>query len=240
MNRYSKSQLQDGDTLVVIQFPNNQKAYDEHGFEISTKHLVHAEKLLATGSSKFKAMLGDEWEQHKHQRKCKAIGNKPPGVEYFLELTPPEEGDEALALTAKLSCPEGFLRWYLAAERLNISDTLIGGHDATTNPLPTLDRLDLLEDGLSPSARSRAVSAIRDGTTESENDRPAPVARREVLDYHPLRHRTGITTLLQIIEGKTVRLDSAPKVWTLAVLAEYFDCRAVVVSPIPPCCRNCR
>lgn len=52
----------------------------------------------------------------------------------------------------------------------------------------------------------------------------------EVLEYCPIRHRAGIERLLQFIEGKHPRLDSAPKVWTLFVLAKYFDCTNVVVS----------
>jgi hypothetical protein len=55
----------------------------------------------------------------------------------------------------------------------------------------------------------------------------------EVAEYCCIRHRAGIERLLQIIEGKTPCLNSAPKVWTLYVLAKYFDCTKVVVSIIP-------
>mgnify|MGYP001333253467 CR=1 FL=1 len=54
----------------------------------------------------------------------------------------------------------------------------------------------------------------------------------DTLDYCPIRHRTGIERLLQIIEGKDPRLDSAPKVWTLAVLAKHFECHNAVVDYI--------
>jgi hypothetical protein len=53
---------------------------------------------------------------------------------------------------------------------------------------------------------------------------------QEPLEYCPIRHRTGIERLLQVIEGKDPRLDSAPKVWTLVTLAKYFGCAKVVVS----------
>ncbi|KAF4634862.1 hypothetical protein G7Y89_g3241 [Cudoniella acicularis] len=54
----------------------------------------------------------------------------------------------------------------------------------------------------------------------------------EVPDYCPWRHRNSIEALLQIIEGKEPKLDSAPQVWTLAVLAKYFDCPHIVVDRI--------
>lgn len=51
----------------------------------------------------------------------------------------------------------------------------------------------------------------------------------DVPEYCPVRHRAGIVRLLKILEGKDPRLDSAPKVWTLFVLAKYFDCTTAVV-----------
>ena len=49
-------------------------------------------------------------------------------------------------------------------------------------------------------------------------------------EYCPLRHRAAIEKLLQVIEGKDPKLDSAPKVWTLVGVAKYFDCTQTVVS----------
>lgn len=223
--RYSKSLLATGDTLVIIRFPNDQKAYDATGFEIATKHLVHSKHLLDTGSSVFKDMLSNEWQQHRAKRRNNLIGNLPSGVEYVIDLTPPEEGPEALTLTSELSCPEGMLQWYKAVERCEVSKDLVGGLDETAvRPTPAEHH------EKSASLHSQAVSAIIDGTGSTNNGLPATVTERNALDYDPIRHRTGIERLLQIIEGKDPRLDSAPKIWTLAVLAEHFDCRTVVVS----------
>lgn len=41
--------------------------------------------------------------------------------------------------------------------------------------------------------------------------------RPHVLDYCPIWHRAGIERLLQVIEKKEPRLDSATKIWTLVV-----------------------
>jgi len=53
----------------------------------------------------------------------------------------------------------------------------------------------------------------------------------DVLEYCPVRYRIGIEHLLQIIEGREPTwLDSAQKVWTLYVVAKYFECTPYVVS----------
>jgi hypothetical protein len=64
---------------------------------------------------------------------------------------------------------------------------------------------------------------------EDQNAKPEK-AEDEIPEYCPIRHRAGIERLLRIIEGRDPRLDSAPKILTLAVLGKYFDCTHVVVS----------
>jgi hypothetical protein len=67
----------------------------------------------------------------------------------------------------------------------------------------------------------------------SKYDSNKEIDIRNVEEYSPIRHRAGIIKLLQCIEGKDPGLDSAPKVWTLAVIAKYFDCISAVVSICP-------
>jgi hypothetical protein len=43
-------------------------------------------------------------------------------------------------------------------------------------------------------------------------------------EYTPLRHRSAIERLIQVIENSDPKLDSAPKVWTFFAIAKYFDC----------------
>lgn len=53
----------------------------------------------------------------------------------------------------------------------------------------------------------------------------------DVSEYCPIRYRIGIELLLQIIEGREPTwLDSAPKIWTLYIVAKYFECTSYVVS----------
>lgn len=318
--QYTKSSLTEGDTLIVIKFPNNANVYDSTGFLVSTEHRVHSEKLLATGSKFFRKNLLDEWLQHRHLGWTKLRGQPlPRGIKYVLSLTPPDEGDDALKLTAQLSCSRGILTWYTAEHRLGVSGAMVGGKDETfdcpeslarrlsnssasftrptsrqaaavnhaldINQILNADRnrwVHVAEQGRDAAPSYGANEAIRvagssspvgtqvgtvdvngnparrvafetgenqtkhyawpnDSTTpvQAESSKSVDILEKEkveqAMDYCPIRHRTGIERLLQVIEGKDPRLDSAPKVWTLAVLAKHFDCADAVVSRLSVC-----
>ncbi|EKD17467.1 hypothetical protein MBM_04328 [Drepanopeziza brunnea f. sp. 'multigermtubi' MB_m1] len=256
---YAKSLLNEGDTLVFVRFPNNVPAYDSTGSAVSEKHRVHSEKLKAA-SPEFKRLLEDDWQQHRFKRRNKLVGQLPAGITYILDLTPPDEGDEALNLTANLSCSLGIRSWYRTEfTEGEAAHGLVGGLDETTvHPGQAWDEEpDSVSDDDTPWTASvssqqglrmrfeddsdysleatleesrKMYNELRDG--QRGNKKTAENAEREkvVLDYCPIRHRTGIRRLLQVIEGKDPRLDSAPKVWTLAVLANYFKCPNAVVD----------
>jgi len=282
--QYTKhSALLEGDTLVVLKYPNGQRAYDAYGFPLSEVHRVHSEKFLATGSKFFKEKLESEWLNHWAAKKARAFTRIPDGIKYFIDMTPPEEGDDAIELTSSLSCSPGVRYWFTAQSRLGVARNLVAGRDETTMPrdavsLPTSPKKSTRNNdtvdqnsGQQGSELSAAVTSIIDGQTTGdqyrgvipdqdrnglrvpgdgahevqvkpdgtiEDDLAAATEKlkveylvEEVLDYCPIRHRACIERLLQVIEGKEPRLDSAPKVWTLAVLSKYFDCESTVVSP---------
>jgi hypothetical protein len=284
--QYSKSALDQGDTLIVIKYPNDQPAYDATGFPLQSLHRVHSENLLATGSGYFKFRLDSQWHNHRAAKKAGAFPGLPEGIKYVIDMTPPEEGDDALQITADLSCSAGIRKWHTASSRLNVSKALVGGKDETTTiprkrdsvSLPTSPIKSQGSNEPKVSELSTAVTSIINGETAGssyigvlpdvksgggttgrhydfgDNHGGGPVDENlsqeeifstlsdaryseerdeEVLDYCPIRHRAGIERLLQIIEGKDPRLDSAPKVWTLAFLGKYFDCAHTVV--ITPC-----
>ncbi|KAK0120408.1 hypothetical protein ONS96_010623 [Cadophora gregata f. sp. sojae] len=264
--QYTKSQLDEGDTLVFIRFPNGKPVYDATGFRLSDVHRVHCDKLKAA-SPIFKKNLEDDWQQHRWRRRNKLLSGLPDGIQYILDLTPPEEGDDALALTAELSCSLGMRRWYKAEHSgVAAAHRLVGGKDETTvhpsyeekkktsEPASPEDVQEIID--IAGAAATAATVAEINGVGHSDlafkmamkeskrfaKERAKQTSehtrdyseKKEVvcLDYCPIRHRTGIERLLQIIEGKDPRLDSAPKVWTLAVLAKHFECHSAVVDYI--------
>ncbi|KAH7355434.1 hypothetical protein BKA65DRAFT_582370 [Rhexocercosporidium sp. MPI-PUGE-AT-0058] len=260
---YTKSQLNEGDTLVIVRFPNNQPVYDATGFRLSDTHRVHSDRLKSA-SPLFKKALEDDWQQHRFKRRNRLLGSMPDGIQYVLDLTPPEEGDDALELTAELSCSLGIRRWYKSEfSGVSAAHGLVGGEDETTvhpdlrfgtsspgdvqeiidtgasssnetppRPVIAVDEDVALQRTLAQSKRLfQQNSTQQNDYTRNYNDKvKAKKTEIETLDYCPIRHRTGIERLLQIIEGKDPRLDSAPKVWTLAVLAKHFECANSVVD----------
>jgi len=264
--QYFKSQLNEGDTLVYVRFPNGRPVYDSTGFRLSDIHRVHSEKLKAA-SPMFKEALENDWTQHRCKRRNKLLSGLPEGIKYVLDLTPPEEGDDALALTAELSCSLGIRRWY-KSEHTGVATAhgLVGGKDETTihpadwkenrkSDPPSPEDVQEIIDTAGATAVADTVAeingvgnadvAFKTALEESkrlsqqkasqESDYTRDYNEKievDTLDYCPIRHRTGIERLLQIIEGKDPRLDSAPKVWTLAVLAKHFECHNAVVDYI--------
>lgn len=285
---YTKdSALLEGDVLVVIKYPNGQPGFDANGFQLQELLRVHSHKLRATNSVVFIKKLEDKWLLHRAAKRAGVLMNTlPEGIDYVIDLTPPEEGDDALELTANLCCSPGIRSWHTAQSRLGVAKTLVGGKDESSQrrPIsqPTSPTKPKVVDGNRDAQvleLSTAVTSITNGeTTGSQSyavisdqrannlstafDLPATRLDNmveeealhaddvkeatelldakfgaqhlggEVLEYCPIRHRAAIERLLQVIEGKEPRLDSATKVWTLAVLGKYFDCASTVVSTL--------
>jgi hypothetical protein len=129
---YSRSLLFEGDTLIYITYPPSNKWFNPAGIETSVATFrVRSNALLNTRSKIFADLLGPT-QQFRIQRRKKLIGHLPEGVKYVLDLTPPEEGDEAVELTSDLSCSLGVRLWYTAEYRMSILHGLVGGEDTLT------------------------------------------------------------------------------------------------------------
>jgi hypothetical protein len=277
---YLKNALVDGDTLVIIKYPNDSDLFHPSGFKLFTQHRVDSAKLLDTSSPIFSKLLSD-WDQHLIQKRNGYLGGRglPNGIKYVLNLTPPDEGDEAVELTSNLSCSSGIRNWYTAVKRFGVQSSLVAGKDEVCRPKSRHSGAFNLADDenqpatSSPSAPNPVPEPFGDegvdmgsssdnafgypapGTSEAEDkdlrrileesrfdyfrsqnsqqhdgpSQPNDAIKQDILEYCPIRHRSGIVRLLQIIEGKDPQLDSAPKVWTLFGVAQYFGCTEVVV-----------
>jgi len=286
---YTKSLLESGDTLVFIKYPGDINVYDPTGSHLKPQtHRVNSKNLLATGSHKFTKLLSDDWKQHLLRKRNGYLNKEalPNGISYVLDLTPPDEGDEAVDLISDLSCSIGIRNWYSSIKRCGVHRKLVGGRDdicrpkgfsaaiedqiganATVDILPPVSHDRNSNDDRSSISsspqhkRSDILNAVKPfdidesnlqaALRRSKNDQrrreaqganfpydphpdseDVPVESKEVDEYCPIRHRAGIQALLQVIEGKVPKLDSAPKVWTLIGVAKYFECTHIVVSCI--------
>jgi hypothetical protein len=260
---YTTSLLAEGDTLVFIKYPGGKPIYHSTGFKLNQTHIVHSEKLLGTGSMYFQRALLDPQQQRRVKKRLRLSDGLPTGIKYVLDLTPPEEGDEAVNLTTELSCSRGIRIWYTSEMRCGISSRLVGGKDETTHPesgtitgrvtppeVPSSPRIPIRK---APRAfiassvmerenSSEAMQRLLDKTGKEKGEafdlgnatKYDNLLGERTMDYCPIRHRVGIERLLQIIEGKEPYLDSAVKVWTLTALAKFFQCPSNVVSFLVP------
>jgi len=133
---YSRTQLEDGDTMVFIKYPEGNIIYDSAGYKLSTTaRRVHSDKLLATGSEEFKKLLSDRLQQKFKRRHGFLTSPLPPGINYILDLTPPEEGEELVDIIAALSCSQGIRHWYATAKRWGNKQSFVGGKDEVAKPI---------------------------------------------------------------------------------------------------------
>lgn len=90
----------DADTLVFIS-PNTSP---------NPPHRVSSKALRASGSAVFANLLGPT-EQYRVSRRRGLINNLPKGIKFVIDLSPPNEGPEAVEVVLKLYCPEAVTSW---------------------------------------------------------------------------------------------------------------------------------
>lgn len=127
------AELDKGDTLVFIDYPDIQRRHSEqtdcYGMSYSSQRFrVHSEKLLATGSAKFAEMLNPTY-QFRVQRRKKLTKSLPEGIKYVLDLTPPSEGDDLVFQMTQLSLTPGIIKWWAANDLHKVTSWLVTGHD---------------------------------------------------------------------------------------------------------------
>lgn len=122
-----------GDTLVIVDYPpppaQASLRLDCFGTAYGSQEFrVHSEKLLATGSSVFKDMLGPT-RQFRTLRRRKLVNKLPEGIKYVLDLTPPQEGDDLVMAMTELSLTPGIIKWWMADKFHGVDSYLVNGHD---------------------------------------------------------------------------------------------------------------
>lgn len=238
-------EMTEGDTLVFIDMANNIRATgkktDCNGIAYHPVQLrVHADRLLATGSSKFAEMLAPTY-QFRVMRRRKLTNNLPEGVKYVLDLSPPSEGDELVFQMTELSLTPGIIKWWSAELLHEVDAHLVSGHDDICACAQDADNRppdDMLDDGFpSPSEAVERDAAgwkikkqipklplnpdfILQMKARGENEHFRTPPFRKIPDYCPTRHRNAIVRLLMFIEGKGLILNSASRVWTLVKMRD--------------------
>ncbi|KAK8042781.1 hypothetical protein PG994_013264 [Apiospora phragmitis] len=225
-----------GDTLVQIRFPNNSSVRCDGTAWSHVQLRMDAETLLATGSDVFKEKLVKVTPlMRERQQQDHTSLMLPESVEYILDLTPPDMGDESAALVSVLSVPESVRSWWQSGVRLNVKRSLVAGHDDSCP-----DHEHVPEDcERLPGVNSADIAPLPQHSMPGLDldDIVEPVLSRQIPDYCPIRHRANIVFIMEAIVYGTAYsalnlLNSATRVYTVVKLAKILDCVGVVVDPV--------
>lgn len=159
----------------------------------------------------------------------------PSGIVFVLDLTPPSEGDESASLLAMLSLPLSVRAWWQSRDRLKVMGSLVSGHDDNCPEHKSVPVNCERGGSRIAAARKMAQNRITPASDVLDPDDIMPSPSRDIPDYCPIRHRASILRLLETIEcgGHELNLDSAPRVFTMAKIAKYFECTTAVVGAPP-------
>lgn len=231
-----------GDTVIYVGPPSimpgqTTKDYSQICKHFEQIHIVQSANLKLMGeNSKFINMLGPM--SVRAERKIRKTGllvmpeaERGGKFKYYIDLSPPREGDEAVILLTDLTCTKGVLSWHLARQKYNLSGLAVLGHDEfNTVPPPFLLPPEIRANfsGSDTGARpERGVpESVVDQNQSTTDSRSATTSVPEHIgpEYSALRHCSAIERLLHAIQGNDPKLDSAPKVWTFFAIARYFGC----------------
>lgn len=249
-----------GTVLAVVTFPKGDKTglncNGEPWRDVQLR--MSYDKLMSLGSAKIQDLFAPR-AQARFRRRLGFEHALPPGIEYVVDFTPPSEGPELADLTAALWLPRVVKLWFLAGQYLPepvlggsfglptrpLADKAVGpilalGHDdicrniacmfraALPSPTPALTVPTGSSDYDEWLIKPNVPGIVEDDSSESGHIPPW----RKVDDYCPVRHRAAIVRVLRAINGDSLLLNSAVRLWTVARVAISLDVPQVVVSYI--------
>lgn len=207
----------DGDTYVFMDPPSQQPEQDDASYQHYCDRFVlpmvmKSTTLFELQSPFFDKALGPV-SQYRVQRRRGLVGKLPCRIKYVLDLTPSIDGEDAVHLVMEMCCPESVRKWKIAGMLWPISKTLIGGRD-DFSPESDYEKPTSLAKAGSLSNQDKCTHLM---LKQQEATRPIP------LEYTPIQHRCAIDRLLLAVSKIDPGLDSAPKVWTISVIAAFYQ-----------------
>ncbi|KAK4043410.1 hypothetical protein C8A01DRAFT_43719 [Parachaetomium inaequale] len=241
VKNHAAGDYEGGTVLAVVTFPKDAKsslACDGEPWQ-DVRFRMSYDKLTDLGSKKIQDMLTPK-TQARFRRRL-GLDLLPPGVEYVVDFTPPSEGPELADLTAALWLPRMVKLWFLAGQYQpdRILENGVGVlsrplADKAVGPILALGHDDVCK-GLG-CLSGYSEWQTKEGIPGIVEDNPADPSHipswRKVEDYCPIRHRVAIIRVLRAINGESLLLNSAVRLWTVAQVAISLEVPQVVVDPV--------
>ncbi len=126
-----------GDTYIFIDPPQKQPEMSDNDYKHYKQRyeepiLVNRKSLVNASKSFFEPKFSST-SQFRELRRRGLVGKLPNNIRYVIDLTPPNEGEEAVHLTTMLCCSEGVRLWYQANAIWSVSTLLVGGEEDFTS-----------------------------------------------------------------------------------------------------------
>lgn len=231
---------EDADTLVYL---------EERGQGKRPPFGALSTRLLASGSKKFAELLGPTAQfRVRRQRKLTRDG-LPDKFTKFIDLSPPEEGDDAIDAIERLSCPDYVRRWISPVEGSYLEED-DGAVVAEQNVHEDLQKFQEAR-AVALQKKSMEVQANVPKTSESDSgahlqddsqsdnswppitdpgcvEQSSPRKRVHPPDYTVSRHQGAIERLLLMLHNFDPQISSSTMWWTVCKLAEIYSCGPAV------------
>ena len=218
----------EGDTWVYIDAPPQQPEQDDVDYSnykqrCRIPHVVRKSAMESLKSEVINDMFGPT-AQYRVLRRRELVNKLPSKIKYVLDLTPPTEGDEAVWCMSLLCCPEGIRLWHFAADIWKVSSSMVGGEEEFTSLSSRMASRNASspqpKSSNSPNRITKKTPLSPGSSSQPKIDTAYQLSR--VPEYTPLRHHTAIEALLSVASDQDPVLNSAPKVWTLFGLTQFY------------------
>lgn len=148
------------------------------------------------------------------------------GIKFVVDLSPPEEGDEAVAMIEKLWCPDEVLSWKTNLEGYVEPDE---EEDATSIPSPFPHPGDTSQE----QGMEIEIAGI-DATSHPsfQNFSTVPHHAPTPPSYSATRHTAAIERVLHILHGLDPRIHTTPMWYTVHKVAVQLQCTSAVQDHI--------
>ncbi|KAJ2898914.1 hypothetical protein MKZ38_003598 [Zalerion maritima] len=182
---------------------------------------VSSKRLMATKSPVF----SDQFEPRFQQRLMRRYGLKtlPEDIDWLLDLTPPEDGDEIGPQMILLSLTPGLVKWSHVAAKMGVTPSLIMGHDDACH-------CDLINYYSDPTGSS--VGPISTSQYTSKEGKYNSYGESSWDEYSQTRHFRALVRLMRVAKGQDLVIDSAPRLWTMVGLADILQCTNLIQDDV--------
>lgn len=171
----------------------------------------------------FEKLLGPTCQFRLLRRKNLLKLGLPMGIKFVVDLSPPEEGDEAVAMIERLWCPDEILLWendlegYVEPDEREYVASFL--HTGDT------DQEQDMEIGIAGVGATSHPSFLKNSSTTPDRA-PTPPS------YSPTRHTAAIERVLHILHGLDPRIHTTPMWYTVHKVAVQLQCTSAVQDHI--------